>query len=383
MSVSLRRVLVSLAAACALGAGLGARASRETSVVDMLDRYAAGKFDEVLAELGALDQDFAAVLNQLREQGPAWIDAGGPAARDKRRLVAATFAIEAARVDAWYEWKWLVLQPAMCQVQIPGERPIRGGECYNPLNVVQWKAPPLLIEWACTLLRQDETPRPIERWWHMAAVSVAQLSEDTHFLVGDPAIGRGRGAGEIINLQDEIKHLGHATARFPDEVRLKLAEGIARDRIWPVDATIAYQALADDLTVGGEAMARLAILQFRLNRPADALKSLDRADAVTRDPYVLYLSAYVRGRILESQKKIDDARTAWERAVTVWPHAQAATLALSSMLFQQGRRAEAQELTGAMLAADPLPPDPWREHVHGDDRLWPQLVGKLRAEILR
>jgi len=382
MSVSVRRVLVSLAAVCALAAGLGARQSRQTSVTDMLDRYAAGKFDEVLTELSALDQDFAAILNQLREQGPAWIDAGGPDGRDKRRLVAATFAIEAARVDAWYEWKWLVLQPAMCPVQIPGERATRG-DCYLPLNVLTWKAPPLLIEWACTLLRQDATPRPIERWWQIAAVSVAQLSEDTHFLVGDPAIGRGRGAGEIINLQDEVKHLSHATARFPDDVRLKLAEGIARDRIWPVDATTAYQALGDELTVGGEAMARLAILQFRLNRPADALKSLDRADAVTRDPFILYLSAYVRGRILESQKKIDDARSAWERAVTVWPHGQAATLALSSMLFQQGRRAEAQELTGAMLAANPLPPDPWREYVHGDDRFWPQLVGKLRAEILR
>ena len=382
MSVVLRRILVSLAALCAVAAGLAAGPSRQNSVTDMLDRYAAGKFAEVLTELGALDQDFASILNQLREQGPAWIDAGGPAGRDTRRLVAATFAIEAARVDAWYEWKWVVVQPPMCPVQIPGERATKG-DCYRPLNVLQWKAPPLLIEWACELLRQDPSPRPIERWWHMAAVAVAQFSEDTHFLVGDPAIGRGRGAGEIINLQDEIKHLDHAKARFPEEVRLQLAEGIARDRVWPTDAITAYQALADELTVGGEAMARLAILQFRLNRSADALKSLDRADAVTREPYVLYLSAYVRGRILESQKRIDETRTAWERAVTVWPHGQAATLALASMLFQQGRRAEAQELTGAMLAANPLPPDPWREYVHGDDRLWPQLVGKLRAEILR
>jgi tetratricopeptide (TPR) repeat protein len=125
------------------------------------------------------------------------------------------------------------------------------------------------------------------------------------------------------------------------------------------------------------------MLQHRLRRAADALKSLDRADAVTRDGYVLYLSAYVRGRILESQNKLDEARVAWERAVRVWPHGQAATMALSTLLFQQGRRAEAQELTGAMLASDPLPLDPWREQVHGDDRFWPQIIAKLRAEILR
>jgi tetratricopeptide (TPR) repeat protein len=348
----------------------------------MLDRYAAGKFDEVLTDLGALDQDFAAILNQLREHGPAWIDAGGPAARDKRRLVAATFAIEAARTDAWYEWKWIVRQPVMSPGRIPGERATRG-DAFQPLNVLYWKAPPLLIEWACELLRKNPTPSDVERWWHMAAIAVAQRSEDTHFLIGDPAIGRGVGAGEIINLQDEIKHLAHAEARFPEEPRFKLAQGLARDRVWPADAITAYQALAGELTVGGEALTRLAALQHRMGRPADALKSLDRADAVTRDPYVLYLSAYVRGRILEAQKKLDEAGMAWERAVAVWPHGQAATLALSTLLFQQGRRAEAQELIGAMLAADPLPSDPWRVHAHGDDRLWPELIAKLRTEILR
>ena len=32
---------------------------------------------------------------------------------------------------------------------------------------------------------------------------------------------------------------------------------------------------------------------------------------------------------------------------------------------------------------DPLPPDPWREYAHADDRFWPVLVGRLRAEIAR
>jgi tetratricopeptide (TPR) repeat protein len=383
MRPSLRRTLVCLAAICALtaAASLGARAPR-VSVIDMLDRYTAGRFDSVLDDLSTLDRDFADILNQLNEHAPAWIEASGPAARDKRRLVAATFALEAARVDAWHEWKWIVRQPAMCPAHIPGERATRG-DCYYPLNVLTWQAPPRLIEWACQLMGQDGAPAAVERWWHIAAIAVAQRSEDIQFLVGDPAIGRGRGAGEIINLQDEIKHLEHAERRFPDEVRFKLAQGIARERVWPADAAQAFEALAGDYTVGGEAMARLAILQLRLGRVADALKSVDRADQYTRDPYVLYLSAYVRGRIAEAQKQPERARAAYERAVKVWPHGQAATMALASLLFQQGRRAEAQELTGGMLAASPAPPDPWREYVHGDDRFWPELVGKLRAEIRR
>jgi hypothetical protein len=36
-----------------------------------------------------------------------------------------------------------------------------------------------------------------------------------------------------------------------------------------------------------------------------------------------------------------------------------------------------------MLAAEPRPVDPWRAYVHADDRFWPYLVGRLRAEIRR
>jgi hypothetical protein len=52
-------------------------------------------------------------------------------------------------------------------------------------------------------------------------------------------------------------------------------------------------------------------------------------------------------------------------------------------LFQNGRRAEAQELAASMLEANPQPIDPWREYVHADNRFWPLLIGKLRAEILK
>lgn len=372
MPKSVRRFLAFALAVCAVAAAVASIRARNVSVVDMLDRYAAGKFESVVAELAG-DLNFATILKQLEEQGPAWIDAAGPAAREKRRLVAATFALEAARVDAWYEWKWIVKQPYMGPA----------GEGFQPLNVLVWQPPPLLIEWACKLMRADETPRPIERWWHFAAIAVAQRSEDPHFLVGDPGIGRDVGGGEIINRQDEIKHLDHVSKRFPEEMRFVLAQGIARDRVWRDDATKAYGALASDPEVGAEAMMRMGVMQFRMNRDADALKSLDRSDAMTRDPYIVYLSAFVRGQILESQERKDQARAAYRRAVQALPHGQAATLAFANNLFQDGRRAEAQELSGAMLAADPLPLDPWREYVHADDRFWPFFVGKLRAEILK
>jgi hypothetical protein len=36
-----------------------------------------------------------------------------------------------------------------------------------------------------------------------------------------------------------------------------------------------------------------------------------------------------------------------------------------------------------MLAANPRPVDPWRTYIHADDRFWPQLIARLRQEILK
>jgi len=375
MTLHLRRVL---ALGCAAVVCLAAVASRAQglSVTGLLESYKAGKFAAVVAELEG-DIDFKEVLKQLQDQAPAWIDAGGPDDRDRRELVAATFALEAARAGEWREWKFIWKQPPLCA---PGET--KGG-CVQPLNVLEWKAPPLLIEWACRLMRKQDTPRPIERWWQLAALAVAQRSEDGQFLVGDTSIGLGVGAGEILNPQLEIKHLEHVRKRFPEEMRFVLAEGIARDRFWREDAIQAYGALSNDPVVGGEAMMRMGVMFVQMGRREEALRQFDRAESLTRDRYVIYLAKYFRGRIAEAQQQNDQALEAYRAAVAAWPRAQSATLSLASLLFQAGRRAEAHALTASMLDANPPPVDPWREYVHADNRFWPLLIGKLRGEILK
>lgn len=358
----------------------GRPSARALSVVDLLDRYAAGKFDEVTGELEG-DINFDDLLKQLKRDAPAWFDAGGPADRARRQLAAATFALEAARADEWLEWKWVVKNPKMCSV-LPDGSP--GTECYQPPNTLYWKPPPLLIEWACELFRKDETPRPIERWWQLAALAVAQRSEDSAFLVGDPQIGKGWDFGEIGNLQDEIKHLDHVQKRFPEESRFMLAQGIARDPMWQDDAAQAYLALMDHVDIGGEAAMRMGAMAMRSNAQAQAAtKWFDLAEAKTRDPYVIYLARLFRARILERGQNLDEAQAAYRGAVAAWPTGQAATIALAASLYREGKRASAYELADAMLdAPDPLF-DPWREYVHADDRFWPYLLAKLRAEIVQ
>jgi tetratricopeptide (TPR) repeat protein len=361
----------------------------------MLDRYLAARFPEVVEELrgGAAFDD---ILEGLRRDGERWIDAGGPSQRERRTLAAATFALEAARAGAWLDWKFIQQQP---EVNIGKGPPGGQGPPLGVLNVLYWRAPPLLIEWGCQLLRRQEKPTPVERWWQLAALSVAQRAEDPQFLIGDTKIGLGRFAGEIGNTQDEIKHLDHVTDRFPDEMRFVLAQGIARDRDFPEDAVQAYRALENDPDVGGEALMRLGAMQMprrggptirfigdgdqRKPSPDAALEAFEQVDARTRDPYVVYLARYFSAQLFEQQRKLEDAEAAYRGAVAAVPHAQSATVALASLLFRDGRRAEAQKLIADMLAAEPRPVDPWRTYIHADDRFWPQLIARLRQEILK
>ena len=373
MGTSFRRFLVPLLFAATTTLAVGQRSQTPTTV-ELLDRYASGAFEGVVTYLSG-DIAFDDLLKQLRRDGPAWIDARGPEARDRRRLTAATFALEAARADAWHEWKWIMMQPPMQASGVEGS--------YQPLNVLYWKPPPLLIEWACELWRQDATPRPTERWWQLAALAVAHRSEDPGFLVGDTNIGKGVGAGEIVNTQDEIKHLEHAIPRFPSEVRLHLAQGIARDRDWHEDAEQVYSALLKDADVGGEAAMRLGAMRMRQGRVDEALESFERAERLTRDPYVVYLARYFAGQVHERGKDLDRAEAAYRGAVAAIPDAQSATVPLASLLFRDGRRSQAQTLIRRMLDAEPPPADPWRAFVHADDRFWPQLIDRLRAEILK
>jgi tetratricopeptide (TPR) repeat protein len=355
----------------------GRLTARQATATAFLDRYAAGQFESVVSDLAG-DLDFSDLLRQLKRDGPGWIDAEGPASRERRELVAATFALEAARADEWHEWKWIWLPPEMTIPAAPG---MAGGAGYQPLAILDWRPAPLSIVWACAGLRRAQTPRPIERWWQLAALAVAQRSEDVHFLVGDPNIGRGPRAGEIGNVKDEIKHLDHVTERFKAEPRFMLAQGIAREQQWPEEGIQAFDAVNDDVDVGGEAEMRAGALFMREGKVDAALKLLGNVEELTRDPYVIYLARFFTGQIRERQNRREDAMEAYHAAVAAWPNAQAGTMALASLLFETGRRVDAQGLAGAMLAAKPPARDPWREFRHADDRFWPMLVGRLRAEI--
>jgi hypothetical protein len=364
---SSRRVLLCGLLLVCVGAGLPA--DQAPGAVALLDRYARGDFAAVVTELQHR-HDFGDLLSGLRRDAPAWMTAGGPADRARRELAAATFALEAARVDARTEWKTVQRNPPF------------------PDPAIYWHAPPLLIQWASGLFADDEPPRPVERWWLLAAVSVAEHAEDPEFLIGSPFQARG-------NDQDEIEFLRHSLPRFPAETRFALAQGIALDwQTWPDrrgrrdaaggrtrEAQQVFQNLLNDDAVGGEAAMRLGVVRLRSGNVNGALDMFDRAEDWTRDPYVIYLARYFKGRALERKTDATGAEQAYRGALAARPRTQSASIALAALLFRRNQRAEASAVLDANLSARPQPVDPWRTYADADDRFWPQLVATLRREI--
>src|SRR5688572_21311359 len=247
------RTWIRLVATVALALSIAPRAQAPLAS-SQLDRYYRGEFEAVSRELNALD-NLDGVLDGLKRDGPAWIDAGGPTERSRRVLGAATFALEAGRAGAFLDWKLID----------------RYYSQFPPIDttMVHWKAPPLLIEWGCALLRSQTTPHPDERTWQLAAIAAAQLAGDSEFLIGSPFEVRH-------NPENEIDHLKHVLARFPKEPRFVLAQGIAIEwTTYPAtprpsgriarrtEVFDAFDRMKDEDAIGPEAMLRLGVARYR------------------------------------------------------------------------------------------------------------------------
>jgi tetratricopeptide (TPR) repeat protein len=370
-----------LVAVVALALSISPRA-QSLSVSEQLDRYLRGDYQSVVTDLAARE-NLDDVLEGLKRDAPAWIEAGGPAEKSKRVLTAATVALEAGRAGAFMEWKWVQRWTVTA--------PDAAGDPYIQIDTtnVYWKTPPLLLEWGCALLRAQPTPHPDELNWQLAAVAAAQLAGDSEFMVGSPYQARH-------NPKDEIDHLKHVIARFPKEPRFALAQAIAvewttypnprrtrKERPRVSNAVDAFDGMTRDEGIGPEATLRLGVLRLREGTTAAALDLFKKVQNVTRDPYLIYLATFHSGQAHQSANRSVEAERAYRTALKVVPNAQSAAIALAALLFRTDRPAEAARITESSLSAQPQPADPWREYGAADNRFWPELVGRLRAAIVK
>jgi hypothetical protein len=89
----------------------------------------------------------------------------------------------------------------------------------------------------------------------------------------------------------------------------------------------------------------------------------------------------VRGQILRAQGRLDEAERAYRAALTTWPGAQSAQVALMTLRLTRGDRQEAAKLADATETASDNQFDPWWTYWLGDYRAYPAIVAKLREMV--
>jgi Flp pilus assembly protein TadD len=341
---------------------------------DALNRYVQGDYEAALVKLvllGGFDSDEALV----------WIKAAGPEAVDRRRLIAATAALE-----------YTAARPTLS---------------------------PSLIEWAWdTLAQAPAPPRPEERLWLRASIALGEGRGAWLFLTG-PAY-EARVPARPAKTPDPtggLSYLVRARARFPDDPRLKMADvvglevkasesskapaagssaavdrlaadvvdlsaGDARDRVEALQQAVAsLRELLSNETVGAEAHLRLGYVQLRLGHADAALQEFNRIGLSGGDPWVAFLGHLYSGSALARTNRVDDAVAAYRSALDILPHARSATMLLGALLLVNGRVADSETVTEAFALAPDIPDDPWHGYLLGDYRAYPDLIKRLREAI--
>jgi hypothetical protein len=268
-----------------------------------------------------------------------------------------------------------------------------------------------LLEWACGLLRKGPPPKAgtatatAEHLWFIASIGLLERSGGSSPAPGGPLrLGTFAGSSTTASRtsDDSVSqmlefHLEDAKARFPDEPRWTLVQGIAQDlRSWPdwrddvalnvqpipaASTTVAYEQALSRPEVRQEALVRLGEFELRLGLTAKALDFFRQA-GTPNDPYVAYWLHLFAGNALEQSNRPTDAIAEYEAALESAPFALTATVALGSVLVTQHRATEASALVSRVLAIPPRP-DPWSVYTFPDWRYFPDAMAELRRGVVR
>jgi tetratricopeptide (TPR) repeat protein len=185
-------------------------------------------------------------------------------------------------------------------------------------------------------------------------------------------------------------------SRFPTESRFPLIRAFALDyRLrQAVDSVGAGERLRarpaaqlDDLLaryddalrhpdVATEAAVRKAWLLHRLLRHDEALALLNAAGDDPSDAAITYYRHLIRGRVLDTLGRLDDAVAAYRQALDLVPDAQSASIGLMTGLLRLGQHDEAEALADRVQASQDA--DPWPDYWAGDYRYYPGIIARLR-----
>ena len=363
------------------------------TVSELLDLYSSGRFDEAINQvLKAGAEPMGAFLHELKKDAPPWALAAGSDVSARRRLVAATFALDVAHsADVqFHRADGLAPDQAFFSYGARFEVP-------EEVRQAPWSAIAALVEWACGWLRSQPVSDPLERNWFLASVQVFRDFRDS-------SVARINPPGQRDEYRRFPGHLGHAAGRFRDEPwfrvvsaeRQALPEWLLRNR--HTIATASNPGAWDDLqemqsalvplrnidSVRGEIDVHLGCVAILCGQHDRAREYLDDVDVWTSDACFRYLGHYLRGWVDELDGRRADAERGYATAAVILPEAKSGLTSLSVLLEQDGDRVRAGELAAQALAAPRSSVDPWVELWDGGAcTRWTSFITPLHEGILR
>ena len=179
-----------------------------------------------------------------------------------------------------------------------------------------------------------------------------------------------------------------AIQRCPTASRLHLAYAFVSEQQWlrnkltaaqEAEIVTRYETAMKFPDTEVEARVRAARFLYATGNYDRALELLNATTMQASDKELRYFGALIRGQALRARGRPDEAIASFREALTAWPGAQSARVALMTLLVSRGHREEAAALAEASQtgAADEF--DPWWIYWLGDFRAYPAIVQKLRA----
>ena len=332
-----------------------------------LDLYAEGQFDPAITRI-------ITTSGFTIEEATRWINAGGRATQERRKLIAATAALEYSAVRLF-----LI---------------------------------PRLVTWARTLVVSPSGPTEAEALWLRASVALSQgLGQWTFLTTGTvPAVAGPQNARSAVPVQS-IGHVAYAAQRFPENPFFKLASVVAAeystsparsgrsprrfggDASDPARSPTSNEAqvltgaasLAESLVGNSafraEAHLRLGYIQFRLGQNDAALRNFDAVVGDGTRSDLRYLAHLYSGLALARVNRTAEAAAAFRAALRVVPGAGSATTLLTHVLLTSGQIGEAEALAGQFLSAPVNKNDPWDKYFSGDFLQYGEILGRLRERL--
>lgn len=382
------------------------------SLTQALDRYDQGD-RAVVGAIARLENGTALYLN-LEKYGLTWAKAAGDAAKPRRLLVMATFALEAAGNSSVSTTSALQLIELGCDRLRPPNgpaQPLPAERLWHraALGVLEAKGNYMAVQahlWHLNRRFKDEPSALLARAWvkqsEWEAIPGELWAMSFPFdIIRQPGMGGGNfanraavrqglapgfyGAGGHglagLFLTGPFGPKGPGTAATPRDIttsiwskpeeKVKVAGRVIRE----------YEKALAEPSVAPEAHLRLGYLYYVSGEIELSRSHLAEAQRMNTAPDQLYLIELFAGWAAEREDDLEAADAAYRRALVHVPFGRTAVTWLAALMQGRGMLGDAQKFVDASLAATGKMPDPWPLFAQGDFRHWAPTMEKLRGEL--